>query len=241
MSKYETLIAHIAAAIKTNGTQAITGQILQNKLLEMVSELGAGFQFGGVITPDDTFNSAKYGDTKVVFLACTGGRYNTFGPGSGFTLEPGQVAIFSYDGAWKKSIISYYGNTQIYGVRHYFTNASPDLTRIGEPSLHQELPVQSLMRRCVVNDLGVVKYYLKADDSTKKEDGSAADLSGADGMVMVEIPAHASVPSTPPTPIWMWKSPFSRSKVLCLAPADLSLPMRPLWTGVAIPSNSPPW
>lgn len=190
MSKYETLIAHIAAAIKTNGTQAITGQILQNKLLEMVSELGAGFQFGGVITPDDTFNSAKYGDTKVVFLACTGGRYNTFGPGSGFTLEPGQVAIFSYDGAWKKSIISYYGNTQIYGVRHYFTNASPDLTRIGEPSLHQELPVQSLMRRCVVNDLGVVKYYLKADDSTKKEDGSAADLSGADGMVMVEIPAH---------------------------------------------------
>lgn len=187
MSKFANLIASIKAAIKTNGTQAITGQILQNKLLEMVSELGAGFQFGGVITPESTFDSATFGDVNVVFLACTQGSYPTFG---GFTLLPGQVALFSYDGTWKKSIISYYANEYVYGVRHYYTNSSPDLTRIGPASLHQELPVQSLMRRCVVDDLGVVKYYLKADDSTKKEDGTAADLSGADGMVMVEIPAH---------------------------------------------------
>lgn len=190
MSKYQNLIASIAAAIKTNGTQAITGQILQNKLLEMVSELGAGFQFGGVVTPEDSFDTAKYGDTRVVFLACSGGRYNSFGPGSGFTLEPGQVAIFAYDGTWKKTIISYYGNTQIYGVRHFFNNASPDLTRIGDATLHQELPIQSQMRRCVVDDLGVVKYYLKSDDSTKKEDGTSAVLDGTDGQVMVEIPAH---------------------------------------------------
>ena len=190
MSKYQNLIASIVAAIKTNGSQAITGQILQNKLLEMVSALGAGFQFGGVVTPEDSFDTAKFGDTRVVFLACSGGRYNSFGPGSGFTLEPGQVAIFAYDGTWKKTIISYYGNTQIYGVRHFYNNASPDLTRIGDATLHQELPIQSQMRRCVVDDLGVVKYYLKSDDSTKKEDGTSAVLDGTDGQVMVEIPAH---------------------------------------------------
>lgn len=44
------------------------------------------------------------------------------------------------------------------------------------------------MRRCVVNDSGVVQYYLSATDSTKKADGSAATLTGADGVVMVEIP-----------------------------------------------------
>lgn len=187
MSKFANLIASIKAAIKTNGAQGITGQILQNKLLEMVSELGAGFTFGGVITPESSFDSATYGDVNVVFLASVAGSYPTFG---GFTLQPGQVALFSYDGAWKKSIISYYANEYVYGIRHYFTNSSPDLTRIGDASLHQELPVQSLMRRCVVDDLGVVKYYLKADDSTKKEDGTSAVLDGTDGQVMVEIPAH---------------------------------------------------
>ena len=187
MSKFANLIASVKAAIKTNGTQAITGQILQNKLVEMIQELGAGFQFGGVINTESTFDSAKYGDVNVAFIACTAGSYPTFG---GFTLLPGQVAVFSYDGTWKKSIISYYANEYVYGIRHYFTNSSPDLTRIGDASLHQELPVQSLMRRCVVDDLGVVKYYLKADDSTKKEDGTAAVLDGSDGQVMVEIPAH---------------------------------------------------
>ena len=50
------------------------------------------------------------------------------------------------------------------------------------------LPIQRLMRRCVVSDAGVVQYYLDPDDSTKKADGSTANLDGTDGQVMVEIP-----------------------------------------------------
>lgn len=52
----------------------------------------------------------------------------------------------------------------------------------GAVSIHRR------MRRCVVNDAGVVQYYLSATDSTKKADGSAAVITGADGQVMVEIP-----------------------------------------------------
>ena len=49
--------------------------------------------------------------------------------------------------------------------------------------------VQSRMRRCVLNANGTVNYYLSATDSTKREDGvTAADLTGASGNVMVEIP-----------------------------------------------------
>lgn len=44
------------------------------------------------------------------------------------------------------------------------------------------------MRRCLLLDNGTVNYYLHPDDSTKKEDGTAANLTGADGQVMVEIP-----------------------------------------------------
>ena len=78
----------------------------------------------------------------------------------------------------------------VYGVRHYYNNSSPALTRIGSSNLHVTLPVQSLMRRCVLADDGSVVYYLDANDSTKKEDGTAAVLDGTDGQVMVEVPEH---------------------------------------------------
>ena len=185
MSNYETLIAAVKAAIKTNGTQAITGQVLQTQLLGMISKLGSAYQFGGLVQPTDSFPFDT--DAKIAFLACTQGTYPNFG---NFSLRSGEVALFIYEGTWKKEIISYYANTQIYGIRHFFNNASPDLTRIGDADLHRDLPVQNLMRRCVVDDTGAVRYYLNANDSTKKEDGTAANLTGADGQVMVEIPAH---------------------------------------------------
>ena len=187
MASYNNLKATVKAAIKINGTQAINGQVLQNQLISMIDKLGAGYQFGDVVNPGDSFNSAKYGDTKVFFIAFTPGTYSQFG---NFTVLSGQVVLFLYDGSWRKQVVSYYGNTQVYGVRHFYNEASPDLTRIGDASLHQELPVQSKMRRCVVNDQGAVVYYLSENDSTKKVDGTDADLSGADGQVMVEIPAH---------------------------------------------------
>ena len=188
MAQYNNLIAAIKAAIRPNGTQAITAAIHQDILLQVVAKLGAAYQVGGVVVPTDIFDSATYGDVNIIYVASTPGRYHaSFG---GFSLLPGQVALFIYDGSWKKQIISYYNNDKVYGVRHYYNNSSPDLTRIGAAALHQELPVQSQMRRCVVDSTGAVKYYLSATDSTKKADGTAANLTGADGQVMVEIPAH---------------------------------------------------
>lgn len=48
--------------------------------------------------------------------------------------------------------------------------------------------IQSLMKRCVINDAGVVQYYLDPSDSTLKANGDASNLDGTDGQVMVEIP-----------------------------------------------------
>jgi hypothetical protein len=53
-------------------------------------------------------------------------------------------------------------------------------------------PIHERMRRCLLLDNGTVNYYLDPNDSTKKADGTAADLTGADGQVMVEIPAFYS-------------------------------------------------
>ncbi|MFS0489885.1 hypothetical protein [Leadbetterella byssophila] len=75
-----------------------------------------------------------------------------------------------------------------YGVERDNTAASSACTRIGRSELHQTLPIQSKMRRCLLNDNGTVNYYLDPNDSTKRDTGAAADLTGASGQVMVEIP-----------------------------------------------------
>ena len=184
MAKYSGLVEYINGNVYENSEQKITGTAMNNTLNRMVAELGKGYQFGGLVSPGDTYTP---GDEKIIFMASEAGVYQSFG---GFSIMDGEFALFVWDGAWRKQVVSYYKNTDIYGVRHHYNDASPDLSRIGEGSLHRDLPVQSLMRRCVADDAGNVVYYLGAYDSTKKADGSAARLDGTDGQVMVEVPAH---------------------------------------------------
>lgn len=78
---------------------------------------------------------------------------------------------------------------QWYGIERDLTIASPDWTRIASsPSamnLHRTLPAHNILKGCVLKADKTVNYYLKADDWTKKADGTASDLTGTDGNVMV--------------------------------------------------------
>lgn len=76
-----------------------------------------------------------------------------------------------------------------YGVEWLEEDDADNVTPInstGDSSLHSTLPIQSKMRRCVTKD-NVIQYYLNAENSELKTDGTAAHLDGTDGDVMVEI------------------------------------------------------
>lgn len=75
-----------------------------------------------------------------------------------------------------------------YGIEWDITVSNPKCTRIGKIELHKSLPIQSKMRRCLLNDDGTINYYLHANDSTKRDNGADAVLDGSHGQVMVEIP-----------------------------------------------------
>lgn len=83
-----------------------------------------------------------------------------------------------------------------YGAIYDESTSTPTLERIGQGqsfSAAAKLPdnlmaIQSLMKRCVINDAGAVQYYLDSSDSTLKENGDPSVLTGADGQVMVEVP-----------------------------------------------------
>lgn len=86
-----------------------------------------------------------------------------------------------------------YWATRWYGIEIDEANSSPDVTRIegaDASGFHATLPVQSLMKGCLLNDNGTVNYYLDPTDWSKKADGTASNLDGTDGQVMIEIPTY---------------------------------------------------
>lgn len=90
-----------------------------------------------------------------------------------------------------------------YGLRWDSTKAVGGYTRLGDPYY---TAVQSRMKRCVLLANGTVSYYLDPTNSTKKEDGSPADLTGASGNVMVEIPKFYAKYDNTPGAKEMWVS-----------------------------------
>lgn len=55
-----------------------------------------------------------------------------------------------------------------YGILFDEDEMDPHKTRVGNMDMHRMLPIQTKMRRCLLNDDGTVNYYLDDRDSTKK-------------------------------------------------------------------------
>lgn len=98
MSKWSTLKAAIANVIKTNGTQAITGSVLQNVLNNIVSSLGENYQFVGIAT---TLTNPGTPDGNVFYLAGEG-IYANF---SNLVIDTGQLGILIWNGSWSKQTL----------------------------------------------------------------------------------------------------------------------------------------
>ena len=96
MGNYEQLKQAVADVIKTNGNQEITGAILQNSLLTIISTVGANATFAGIATPETNPGTP---DQNVFYIASENGTYSNFG---GVTLTD-EVAIFvNTNGTWVK-------------------------------------------------------------------------------------------------------------------------------------------
>ena len=76
MGNYEDLKQAISDVIKTNGNQEITGQIMQNALLSIISTVGNNATFAGVAKPDTNPGTP---DQNIFYLAAENGLYVNFG------------------------------------------------------------------------------------------------------------------------------------------------------------------
>lgn len=99
MANWATLKAAINNVIKTNNNQAITGQVLQNVLNNVVSSIGENYQFVDIATP--TTNPGTP-DGNVFYIAYTAGAYVNF---NNITVNSNEVVFLLYKGSWNKKII----------------------------------------------------------------------------------------------------------------------------------------
>ena len=122
---YNALNNLIDAYIYANGVQAITGQILNGVLKQMVSQLGSGYHLMGVAGPETVPASNDY---AMAYFAATAGEYTDFG---GITLAAGEVAVLltSGNGSWSKQTIYNVPTTteDLENTANFITNAVTDL------------------------------------------------------------------------------------------------------------------
>lgn len=83
----------------------------------------------------------------------------------------------------QKAVTDAIANSMWYGIEWDTTISTPTCTRIGNIELHKSLPIQNKMKRCLLNDAGVVVKYV--DETT-----NVSELDGSLGQVMVELPMH---------------------------------------------------
>lgn len=95
MANFENLRETITEVIKQNGNEEITGDVLQYVLLEMVTALGSGQRFMGVITPQ---SEPEESDGACFYIGAQGQYRNLTGIEADVT--EGQIGIFTWDGAW---------------------------------------------------------------------------------------------------------------------------------------------
>ena len=91
---WNDLKAAVAAAIKTNGNQEITGAVLQSTLNSIIDQVGANASYKGVATPSTNPGSP---DGPVFYIASTQGTYANFG---GFVLDGGFAVLSNVSGSW---------------------------------------------------------------------------------------------------------------------------------------------
>lgn len=100
MANYQNLINGIKAVIKQNGTNDITGQLMQDTLTTIVGTLGRFAQFAGVAIPSTNPGNP---DQTVFYLATQVGTYVNF---NGLTISGTRIcAIHNVNGAWELLVI----------------------------------------------------------------------------------------------------------------------------------------
>lgn len=126
MANYSELKAAVSNVVKQNGNNEITGQLLQNTLLSIISNVGANATYIGVATP--TTNPGTP-DGNVFYISATPGEYVNFG---GLVLERGKAYTIKNEAnnVWSAVAISIPSTDAIIDINNVKVDSDAIIDRI---------------------------------------------------------------------------------------------------------------
>lgn len=125
MADYQILKEAVAAVIKDNGNNEITGDLMQSTLFAIINTLGTGYQFAGVA---DAAVIPGTPDAKLFYVAKGPGTYLNF---NNLVVNDGELAFFfipSGYSSWYKMAVPLVGSG--------FTLYSPQRFKVAELPAH---------------------------------------------------------------------------------------------------------
>lgn len=156
MSNYTNLKAAIADVIKQNGNQEITGNLLQQVLLNIVSAVGANSAFVGIATPSTVPGSP---DGNEFYIAFEPGLYADFG---GYTLTNNLTIFINKSGSWVAL-------PTVYNKAYIDTELDKKVSKTGNETIQGVKTFESspLIPAPESEDAAVPKEYVDNQDATK--------------------------------------------------------------------------
>ena len=122
MANWNTLKTAVANIINTNGNQAITGQLLQNVLNNIITNVGENSTFAGLAYPETNPGTP---DGPVFYIATTPGVYYNF---SGYEIRESEAVLFVWNnGSWEKKYTGFASSKYVTKLKAY--NSSIALTK----------------------------------------------------------------------------------------------------------------
>ena len=104
---WDILKKSVENAINTNGNRAITGQTLQNVLINIISEVGKNSTFAGIATPET--NPGVF-DGPIFYIATTAGIYINF---DNTQVSEDEVVVLEWDTiSWNKKVLEVVSKTK---------------------------------------------------------------------------------------------------------------------------------
>ena len=122
MANWSDLKAAVASIVKTNGNKEITGQLLQNVLNNIISNVGLNSSFAGIATPETNPGAP---DGNVFYLATTEGTYSNF---NGIVINSGEAVILEWKGSWVKKDSGFTTNQKLSELEE---NTNQKLSELG--------------------------------------------------------------------------------------------------------------
>lgn len=170
MANYQLLKADIDKKVYQNGHQEITGENLNYVLNQMVTTLGAEYQFAGVAT---TATNPGSPDAKVFYIANGKGTYTNFG---GLVVTEDEVVVLYWDSSWHKVATGIASQAKLselekkVGVTISYTDAIPSNGEYVNMAFHLEEGKDaglSVNADAISKEGTVINFYIYKSDGSR--------------------------------------------------------------------------